>query len=400
MFKFHFSISQIHFQIPLRLLYFNPENDLALAANDPHYTPPASALQMATDLQHLPLRWAEPGDLILLRKGPLPTPPIREGSGLREEIFLKVQGHSPFRGSGERVSPLPDGRGRGWVCLPWGWSPLAITDLRRAGVPASLLPTYDQMQAFRALAGRATAATVLSHLREQLNEAGFGDMIVGEAHVCHSLDEARYWHARFGESMFKQPWSGSGRGLLPAHDGILTPKNEDWIQRTLRLQGYVMAEPRYDKSLDFALEFWRHADGTVTYEGLSIFTTSAGGVYTGNIVDNEERKLKSLKDAAPCLAAELHCGSGLSLSSLLTTTLADELAALPPTFYNGPIGIDMLVTNDRRVHPCVEINFRMTMGWVALKLKHDLTPDETGVFSIIQQGGHYQVLLSKDVKQE
>ena len=52
-----------------RLLYFNPENDLALAANDAHYTPPASALQMATDLQRLPLRWAQPDDLILLRDG-------------------------------------------------------------------------------------------------------------------------------------------------------------------------------------------------------------------------------------------------------------------------------------------------------------------------------------------
>ena len=93
-----------------RLLYFNPENDLALAANDPHYTPPASALRMATDLQRLPLRWAEPDDFILLRKDPPPTPPVGEGSAFGR--WVSLHSASP--------SPLPYGRRRGWVCLPWG----------------------------------------------------------------------------------------------------------------------------------------------------------------------------------------------------------------------------------------------------------------------------------------
>ena len=429
-----------------RLLYFNPENDLALAANDPHYTPPASALRMATDLQLLPLHWAAPDDLILLRKDPPPTPPVREGSGLREEMFLKVEEPSTLRSTSGRFetsknpqpsarplvaskprrtlspppSPLPNGRGRGWVCLPWGWSPLTVTDFLRAGVPASLLPTPDQMQAFRTVAGRATAAEVLRRLRERLTAEGFGDLLTGEAHVCHSLDEARHWHERFGESMFKQPWSGSGRGLLPAHDGQLTPKNEAWLQRTLRQQGYVMAEPLYRRRLDFALEFWRHADGTVTYEGLSLFMTTAGGVYAGNIVDTEERKLHRLLAAAPHLAPLLvpqgddscfkfqvsgskfqvsgfnphssfgirhssfgihHSSFVIHHSSFLIQALITELSALPPTFYEGPIGVDMMICQAPPssliphpsslflLHPCVEINFRMTMGWLALHVK-------------------------------
>ena len=366
-----------------RLLYFNPENDLALAANDPHYTPPASALQMATDLQRLPLRWAEPDDFILLREDPQdppPTPPVKEGSACGK--WINLHGASP--------SPLHHGRGRGWVCLPWGWSPLTVSDFLRAGVPAELLPTDAEMQAFRTLAGRATAAQVLRRVRERLEAEGYGNCLTGEAYVCRSLEEARQWHERFGESVFKQPWSGSGRGLLPAHNGVLTEKNEAWLQRTLRQQGYVMAEPFYHRRTDLALEFWRHADdGRVTYEGLSLFMTTAGGVYAGNIVASEEQKRQFLANLFP---SPQEAEEGLALLDATREALIAELSALPPTFYDGPLGVDMMfitphsssvilevssVPSGRArhssfssprllLHPCVEINFRMTMGWLAL----------------------------------
>ncbi|MCR5780566.1 MAG: hypothetical protein K6G70_08510 [Bacteroidaceae bacterium] len=373
----------------MRLLYFNPENDLALAANDPHYTPPASALQMATDLQRLPLRWAEEGDQILLREPhgrPTPLPlPCREGSNFSsniDRVSACQTDSTPF--------PTREGQGGGSIPFPWGWSPLTVTDFLRAGVPAELLPTDAEMQAFRTLAGRATAAEVLRHVRERLTAEGYGDCLTGEAYVCRSLDEARRWHERFGESIFKQPWSGSGRGLLPAHDGVLTEKNEAWLQRTLRQQGYVMAEPFYHRRTDLALEFWRHADdGRVTYEGLSLFMTTAGGVYAGNIVASEEQKRQFLANIFP--SAE-EAAEGLALLDATREALIAELSALPPTFYDGPLGVDMMfitphsssvilevssVPSGRArhssfssprllLHPCVEINFRMTMGWLAL----------------------------------
>ena len=119
-----------------------------------------------------------------------------------------------------------------------------------------------------------------------------------------------------------------------------------------------MAEPLYNRYYDFALEFWRHTDGHATYEGLSLFMTTASGVYAGNIVDTEEgkrRRLSSLID--------------LALLDFVTTQLMEELSSLPPTFYGGPLGVDMLITSDGHLHPCVEINFRMTMGWLALHIQ-------------------------------
>lgn len=188
-------------------------------------------------------------------------------------------------------------------------------------------------------------------------ENGYSFQVTGEAHVCKTLDEARLFHTRFGESIFKQPWSGSGRGLMPAHDGLFTEKNEAWLQRTLRTQGYVMAEPAYAKRMDLAMEFWRQRDGRIHYEGLSLFMTTAGGVYAGNIVDTEDNKRKRL---APHVS--------LTLIDDLKDLLAEELEALPSTFYEGPIGVDMLITSDGRLQPCIEINFRMTMGWLALNI--------------------------------
>ncbi|MDE5915106.1 MAG: hypothetical protein K2G71_00870, partial [Duncaniella sp.] len=51
------------------------------------------------------------------------------------------------------------------------------------------------------------------------------------------------------------------------------------------------------------------------------------------------------------------------------------LTELTATAYKGWMGVDMMVYNDggrRRVMPCVELNLRMTMGVVALKVSERL----------------------------
>ena len=77
--------------------------------------------------------------------------------------------------------------------------------------------------------------------------------------------------------------------------------------------------------------------------------------------------LRSAKNSPLGFAASL-CEELSTLHSSLVTLLQSSLSALPPTFYEGPVGVDMLVTADGRIHPCVEINFRMTMGWLALHI--------------------------------
>ena len=61
-------------------------------------------------------------------------------------------------------------------------------------------------------------------------------------------------------------------------------------------------------------------------------------------------------------------------------------------FYDGPLGIDMLVTSERNIHPCVEINLRDTMGRVAIDIQQriiseDATELEIGFLRRLTSGG-------------
>ncbi|MBQ9285857.1 MAG: hypothetical protein IJ209_06225 [Bacteroidaceae bacterium] len=398
----------------MRLLIFNPENDLALASNDPHYTPPASALQMASDLERLPLRWAEADDIVLLREGPTREDPFHaRPRGMRDP--LRVPAVSKGEAFGARISEPPltissasvaltsriSDSHSNLVCLPWGWSPLLVRQLRGLGVPERALPSDEQMSAYRRFSSRETAVRLLSRLRAGWPEAFERGMLVGTSTWCTSEDEVlESVGAYCGRAMLKAPWSGSGRGVHPVRQLSQGEKTRTWIRRVLKSQGGVEVEPLYEKAQDLALEFWADG-GRVRYEGLSLFETTAGGVYAGNLVATEDVKEARLASFIPAGVLE-------EVKEHLTSLLND---AHIPTWYCGPLGVDMMIVktdplsssvihHPYTLHPLVEINLRMTMGWVALRLARELSSDETGVFRISQQGGRYQALLSKGKRQE
>ncbi|MBQ7443695.1 MAG: hypothetical protein IJS59_07525 [Bacteroidaceae bacterium] len=345
----------------MRLLVFNPESDLALAANDAHYTPPASARRMAADLALLPEAWAAADDAILLADG---TAAI----------------------GGERVAPSVWAPRVSWV-EPWGWNPLVVQRLLRLGVAPSVLPSPSWLAAYRTLAGRATAAAMLRQLAVHPQLAPWRGLVAGEAAVCCSLDDALAALARHGGALFKQPWSGSGRGLHPAPAAVATDKTVAWLRRTLRTQGYVMAEPIYARALDIAAEFTCHGGGSVSYEGLSVFLTTPGGVYAGNLLAPEpvKRAIVGRHIPLPMLDSAVE-----ALRSLIARSVATALEPLPAPL---PVGVDMMLLADGRLHPCVEANWRMTMGMVALHLARRQPLPGGGRFAIACRGGRYEAVV-------
>ena len=50
----------------MKLHIFNPEHDLALAANLKQFTAPHAGRQLRSDLAFIPALWAEEGDLVLV----------------------------------------------------------------------------------------------------------------------------------------------------------------------------------------------------------------------------------------------------------------------------------------------------------------------------------------------
>ena len=139
-------------------------------------------------------------------------------------------------------------------------------------------------------------------------------------------------------------------------------------------QGAVEVEPRYKDFTDFALEFRADGQGNIEYEGLSVFHTSTSGKYVGNIV-------------SPALpGAQTFCG--VSLSDTISE-LENGLSQIIGKDYCGILGVDAMLIGNKEtppdkiiINPCVEVNLRCTMGWVALQLGKHLYSWQEGLLSI------------------
>ena len=290
----------------MTLYIFNPENDMALADGHPGYTPPAQIQQMRRELWWLPQWWAEEEDIV-------------------------------WNGE-ERLNLSDDTR-----ILPWGWSPALCHQLELAGVQASLLPSQDKIEQIRQLSHRQTAVPLLQELRDELPLDGH---LAGQSALCQSIEEAEETVNAYGEALLKSPWSSSGRGLMKTDN----PQWKAWTKRILKAQGSIVVEQFLHKVTDFALEFWLDGKGGVEYNGLSLFYTNERGAYLGNWVAPEEQKLAWLAQYIPL--------------QYLQEIRAWWTSRLSRFDYAGPVGIDMMLAQEG-ICPCIETNWRWTMGLVS-----------------------------------
>jgi len=312
----------------MTLYVFNPENDMALADGHPGYTPPVQIQQMRRELWWLPQWWAEDEDIV-------------------------------WNGE-ERLKLSDDTR-----ILPWGWSPALCHQLQQAGVQESLLPSRKELEHLRQLSHRQTAVSLLQELRSELPLDGH---FAGNSVHCRSIEEAEETANEFGEALLKSPWSSSGRGLmksplphpLPQGGGENAAQKKPspseitmergWVNRILRQQGSVVVEQFLHKVTDFALEFWLDGKGGVEYRGLSLFYTNERGAYLGNWVAPEEQKLAWLAQYIP-----------LPYLQEIRRWWEERLSRFD---YEGPVGIDMMLAQEG-ICPCIEVNWRWTMGLVS-----------------------------------
>lgn len=296
----------------MKVYIFNPENDMALADGNPGYTPPAIIRQMRDELYWLPNWWAEDSDLVW------------DGE---DKLQLKP---------GDEI-------------IPWGWSPALIHQLRQAGVTDEFLPTDEEMERLRWLSHRQTAVEALAACKR---DGLIGDVLMGESWLCRTGEEVREVVASANEKdsfLLKAPWSSSGRGLMPYG----SPNAQRWIKNTLKAQGAVVVERKLQKVADFALEFWCDGQGGVDYRGLSLFYTNEAGAYLGNWVAPEGQKLQWLMQYAdPQMLVDIRHWWEKYLKKFR---------------YRGPVGVDMMLCQGG-ICPCIEINWRMTMGYISTLL--------------------------------
>lgn len=278
---------------------------MALASGLPGYTPPANIRAYRRQHWRLPKLWAAPEDIVW------------DGESSLRHLY----------GAGGCVPEI----------CPWGWSPALVHELELAGVPRKCMPDGEWLARLRHLSSRESTVPVQQSL-------GI------EVAVCYSVDEVERCVLLWGEVVMKSPWSSSGKGLMQTDN----PNWMGWCARILRLQGSVVVEKKVDGHQDFAMEFWMR-DGEARYVGLNLFNTDAHGHFLDNVKGTEQEK-------RTILAANLSSPEEIDK---ICEWYIQKLSELAP-WYSGPVGVDMLVRSDGTIHPCIEINWRMTMGMVSV----------------------------------
>lgn len=250
----------------------------------------------------------------------------------------------------------------------WGWDRSFVLQLKRQGYTD--LPTVAQLNEIRALSSRKTAVNVLCDLMHHSDSLP----LIGKSCFVEDADCLDEYLGRL-PAIMKEPLSGSGRGLRFIYDRP-TVAQVNWARRCIRQQGGVVIEPYYDKVADFALEFLSTSEG-VKYIGLSLFSTNANNVYSGNLVAPQAVLWKRLYEYFDS-----------SVFAELQQLVLKSLDKICYNKYLGPLGVDMMVVCEagkRYIHPCVEINFRRTMGEFSLHLAPLLAPGIEATFGIVFQ---------------
>ena len=330
----------------MELFVFNPEHDYALADNQPQFVALRSAAQFAYDC----------------------APFMRYLADAEAEV---LDAYRPFGKEFQKNFAPLEGAERITKVTPWGWDAAAVYQLRRIGIPDTLLPTDVQLSELRELAHRRTAIAAMEFLHDKHPHP---EGLPMPPLFLTELQQVEDFVKRTPDVIFKSPYSGNGRGHLYAH-GTTNPTLLRQCGGVLKRQGGLIAERMYTVVQDFAMEF-ECRNGEVIFRGYSLFKTEHYG-YGGNLLMPDSAILQAL-------SLYVNIEELAVVQSLVSDFLRQEVAP----HYKGDAGVDMFVYQEDgvyKLHPFVEVNLRKTMGLAA----HDIYarychPEARGTFRIVR----------------
>ncbi|MDR2683397.1 MAG: hypothetical protein LBB64_05970 [Dysgonamonadaceae bacterium] len=335
---------------------FNPGHETAVLNASKHYQPAANLLKMQRDLAFLPAWYADPGDFVWVEEDltdtfrrdirdlhcnihPLTVHQIKEKANALAGQRVELWGLSPQ--SIHRFGQISRQYGLGWQVPAW-------------------------KEAFRSLGSRTTACHVLTCLTQAIPELN-GGLIPTFVSSREELEE--YVGSCPGKWLVKSPFSSSGRGLVWLPPGAPGQSERQIIGGMLKRQSQVSIERALDKVMDFSMHFGTNAEGHIRFTGYSVFRTNEKGAYKSTCIAAQETLEKQI--------------SRFIRNDLLLQVKNELLHILPQTYApydSGHIGVDMLVYrtgNEYALHPCVEINMRKSMGYLAIVLQQKYLHSQT-----------------------
>lgn len=341
----------------MKIHFFNPGHETAVHNGSPYYTVPANIATMQQELGFLPAWYGYKDDLVLVEK------PDSYFSLLNNNICNLPQ---PI--TQEELTKYANAD----ISL-WGISPQAVHyfDTLNKEYEVNLnIPKWHSE--YKILNSRSNAKDCLAEIIRQIPQ--IQDSIIPQVYTeLNEIDNA----VRLSpvQLLAKAPYSSSGRGLLWLPISGLTRTENQILHGILKKQGSVTVERVLDKTTDFAMEFLTDGEGNIQFAGYSLFETNSKGAYVSNCLDSQQNIERELTQNIPLELLD-------KAKQVLTYILKEKYAQL----YKGCIGVDMMIYTDEeeyKLHPCVEINMRFNMGYLALKLfENFIVPTSHGKFYI------------------
>jgi len=342
--------------------FFNPDHETAVLNASKHYHPPTQVAKMQADLAFLPAWYAFDGDFVFMEK-PLPDGFLFSLEPLNFQV-LPVSPHD-FTEKQEAFQHS--------ILDLWGISPQSVhffEELNKSDNLSLAIPPWKEE--YRFLGSRFASQKLLSRLLDRIPEVE-PDIFPLFFPDIEKIEQANQQSPE--PLLVKSPHSSSGRGLLRLLPGKLTQSERQIIGGMLKKQGEVSIEKLLNKQLDFSMQFENTVAGDTRFLGYSIFQTNLRGAYE-----------KSSLDTQSCLEKQISHRIENDLLVKTRTILSELIHEMYANAYHGIIGVDLLVyktIDANRLHPCVEINMRKTMGYLAFRLAEKyLHPDSHGDFFI------------------
>lgn len=248
----------------------------------------------------------------------------------------------------------------------WGWNKSIKQQLIKNGFDKLKIPSDEKIEQIRQFASREYASkyrTLLS-LKEQQNYFTSNEM-----EYITDLKQIKQIKQTY---ITKKPWSSSGRGIK-----IINNNNYPNLP--------FLIDKFYNKVLDFAMEFLVE-DNDIKYLGLSVFKASTDGKYEYNYVKAQE-ELKSMIN---------NYGIEDNIIDYILKKHLELLKAELINKYKGIVGIDMMIVkenNTYKIHPCIELNFRMNMGVLSILLYKQYG---SNAYITIGNKNGFQAILNQD----
>ncbi len=339
------------------VFFFNPETENRVAALPRPYHPNKQVLALLEDLEFLCAFLARRDDVAVLRN----LPSDKHIINLRKAGFVLPELEALEEGKLAATSLLRERKIH--IFLPWSKAP----GLEAAFVPfaksANHQPLLKWQDSDRSLFSKQEQA---SYFSEWFGESYSIDSTNALRSALDSLSEND-----ISELVWKRNIGNAGAGMKRLSVDDLEELLAQSSSPNLDREGGFLLEPFHERCFDFSLQFQRRK-GKIEFLGAVEQIVNPAGGYRGSI-------------AMPKFAQGLDSEFARYLMTKALPVYSDDsplmhdLGRWCDRFdYQGPFGIDSYLYRDKSGklshRPACEINFRHTMGRVALELRRQIAP--------------------------